>query len=122
MPARLIEDENGVMARLDLGADFGEVGVHAMAVAMGHDHAGGRPVLWADRPEDVGPLRALILGRRRTGTSPCPASGELVLLAYARLVLPPEFDFGSGRKRVCDLLDFCGEVFLKSSRAYSFCP
>jgi hypothetical protein len=122
MPSRLIEDENGVMAGLDLGADFGEVGVHGVAIAIGHDHARGGPGLWADGSEEVGPLGALILRRRRTGSSPCPASGELVLLAYARFILPPEFDFGSDRERVFDVLDLCGKVFLKSSKAYSFWP
>ena len=60
VPAGLIKDQNGVTPGLDLGTDFGEMGVHGVAVAIGHDHAGGGAGLRADGAEDVGPLGSLI--------------------------------------------------------------
>ena len=62
VPAGLIEDQNSVMPGLDLCADLGEMGIHAVAVAIGHDDAGGTAGLRADSTEDVGPLGSLIFG------------------------------------------------------------
>jgi len=62
VPAGLIEDQNSVMPGLDLCADLGEMGIHAVAVAIGHDDAGSTAGLRADSTEDVGPLGSLIFG------------------------------------------------------------
>jgi hypothetical protein len=51
-----------VMPGLDLCADLGEMGIHAVAVAIGHDDAGSTAGLRADSTEDVGPLGSLIFG------------------------------------------------------------
>ena len=40
---------------------FIQVGIHAMAVAVGHDHSGSGAGLWADDAGDVGPLGSMIL-------------------------------------------------------------
>ena len=37
MPAGLIDEQRGVRARRDLGGDFGQVRVHRLGVASGHD-------------------------------------------------------------------------------------
>ena len=84
MPAGLIEDENGVRARFDLGGDLVEMKLHGFAVAGRKDEGSTGPALGADRPEQIGRLGALVVyARARAG----PAVGQLVLLADAHLVL-----------------------------------
>ena len=63
VPAGLIEQHDGVVAGLDLSADLLQVLAHRLAVAVGHDQAGGGSLVGADRAEDVDPLGALIFGR-----------------------------------------------------------
>ena len=87
MPAGLIEDENGVRARFDLGGDLVEMKLHGFAVA-GRKHEGGTgPALGADRPEQIGRLGALVVYGTRARARAGPAVGQLVLLADAHLVL-----------------------------------
>ena len=54
MPSGLVEDEHGVSAWCDLGGDLGEVQVHRLGVASGHDESRALALLWADGAEDVG--------------------------------------------------------------------
>ena len=54
--------------------------------------------------------------RLRPGPAPCPSPGELVLLADARLVLPPEL-YALARMLGLDLCQAIGETFLKASAA-----
>jgi hypothetical protein len=91
MPAGLIEDENGVRARFDLGGDLVEMKLHGFAVA-GRKHEGGTgPALGADRPEQIGRLGALVVYGTRARARAGPAVGQLVLLPDAHLVLKPHF-------------------------------
>src|SRR5215813_885176 len=60
-PAGLIEDENGVRARFDLGGDLVEMKLHGFAVACRKHEGGAGPALGADRPEQIGRLGALVV-------------------------------------------------------------
>ena len=122
MPAGLIEQEDGVLAGRDLGGDFSQVQGHRLAVASGEDEGCTFPFLRTDRAEDIGRGGALVVGRRRPGSSSGPASRDLVLLADARLVGEP--DFYIGRVDTLAFDDLChtgGKAFLKSSIAPSAC-
>ena len=89
MPSGLIEDQNGVSARRDLGRDLVEMKLHGFGVA-GRQHEGGAdPALRAHRTEQIGRLGALIVDGAGTRAFPGPAIGELVLLADPHLVLEP---------------------------------
>src|SRR5215213_4178411 len=110
VPAGLIEQEDGMGARGDSLCDLGEVEVHGGSVAAGHDHGGGLTLPRADGAEEIGRPGALILGRGGPGAAPGPASGDAVLLAYARLVLPPEFQRRTGAEPRPDRSKEGGEV------------
>lgn len=73
-------------------ADLGEVLLHGLGIAIGQDKARALSLPGADGPEDVGPHGALIQRRGWSGAPTRPSAGDLVLLAYARFVGPPEFD------------------------------
>jgi len=81
---------------------------HRRSVAPWQDEAGALALFGANRPEDVGVLRSLILG----GCGPCPAARPAarqgVLLADAGLVLPPEFDGRARRQSRPDRAQFGG--------------
>lgn len=62
-PAGLIDNENGVGAGGDGGADLGKMQVHRVRVAPWQDETRAFAFRRADRAEDVRPLRALIVRR-----------------------------------------------------------
>jgi len=55
VPARAIEDEDGVRARAHPSADLGQVRLHGLEVHLRHDHRGADAPLRADRAEQPGP-------------------------------------------------------------------
>ena len=122
MPAGLIDEKRRVRARRDLGGDFGQVQVHGLRVASGHDEGCALAVLGADRAEDISRGGSLIRGRARTRAALGPTAGDLVLLADARLVGEPDL-YGAGLDALLapDLFQARGKAFLKSSIAPSAC-
>lgn len=52
VPSSLIEKKHGVCARRDVEGDFFQMHAHRLAVAPGHDDAGGLAFSGTDRPED----------------------------------------------------------------------
>lgn len=115
MPAGLIHDEDGVRARSDSLADLGKVQVHRVGIAPGQDQSGAGAARRADRAEDVGPFRALIMRRAGACAAPGPAPCDLVLLPDARLVLEPNFQCYAAADFLPDFFQRFGELFLKSS-------
>src|SRR6204780_2521639 len=95
MPAGLIDEKRRVCARRDLSGDFGQVQVHGLRVASGHDQGCTLSVLGADRAEDISRGGSLVLRRARTRAALGPAAGDLVLLADAGLVGEPDL-YGGG--------------------------
>ena len=61
MPAGLIEDENGVGARGDLGGDLVEMKLHGFCVARRQHKGSAGSVFRAHCAEQIGRLRALIV-------------------------------------------------------------
>jgi hypothetical protein len=122
MPSGLIDEKRGVRAGRDLRGDLGQVEVHRFGVASGHDERCALAVLGTDRAEDIGRGGSLVLRRARARAAFGPTSGDLVLLADARLVREPDF-YGVGLDAFFapDLRQACGEVFLKSSIAPAAC-
>jgi hypothetical protein len=120
MPAGLIDEQRGVRARRDLGGDFGQVQVHRLSVASGHDEGCAFAVLGADRAEDISGGGSLIVGSARARTALGPTPRDLVLLADARLVGEPDlYRVGSDALLATDLFQARGKTFLKSSIAPS---
>ena len=119
MPAGLIEQQDGVGARRDFGADRLQMLGHGVGVAVGHDEAGALALGRADRAEDIGPFRALVMWRAGPGPAPRPATRQLVLLTDPRFILEPDLD---GWPAVVDADggDHIAEVFLNSAMASSF--
>lgn len=79
-------------------------------------------MLRADRAEDVGRLRSLVVWRRWSRTSLCPASGNLVLLTDPRFVLPPNFYQPVAWETRFDLCQLgCEAPFLNASIASGSC-
>lgn len=63
MPARLIEHQDRVAARIGGQADLLHVLGHGLGVAPWHDEASAFALGRADRAKDVGPFGSLIVGR-----------------------------------------------------------
>lgn len=120
MPAGLVEEEDGVSAWRDRLRDLGEVERHRLARAAGEDEPGALAICRADRAEDVGGLRALILRRRGPRASSRPAPGDLVLLPHAGLVGEPDL-YAAGRDALIarDRRQTRREGFLKAVTAAS---
>ena len=118
MPAGLIDEKRGVCARRNLRGDFGEVQVHRLGVASGHDERRALAVLGTDRAENIGRGGSLISGRAGARAALGPTAGDLVLLADARLVGEPDL-YGGGLDALLapDLFQARGKAFLKSSIA-----
>jgi len=70
---------------------FVEMPLHGLGVAAGQDEASADAALGTDGTEDIGRLRALILGRSRPAAALRPTPRELGLLADPGFVLPPYF-------------------------------
>src|ERR687896_284700 len=117
MPARLIEQEDGMGVRRDRRADLDEMRLHRLRVAPGHDQPGALALGRADRPEDIGPRGPLVVRRARARAAPRPAAGDLVLLADARLVLEPDLYRLAARRGPGDLRQAGGgaEDWLRNS-------
>ena len=109
-------------ARCDLRGDIGQLQVHRLGVAPGHDERGALPVLGTDRAEDIGGGGSLISGSTWTGAALGPTPGDLVLLADAGLVGEPDlYRAGFDAPFAPDLVQARGKAFLKSSIAPSAC-
>jgi hypothetical protein len=117
MPAGLIEQQNGVSARLDRPGDFREMQRHGSGVAERQDEAGCGAPGRTDRTEDVGRARPLIVRRRWPCAAPRPSAGDLVLLPDSGFVLEPYLYRLASRLSFRDLVQARGEVFLNVSSA-----
>jgi hypothetical protein len=71
--------------------DFRQMQVHRGRVASGQHQGRALALLRADRPEDVGRARPLVVRGAGPGSPSRPAAGDLVLLTDTGFVLPPQF-------------------------------
>jgi hypothetical protein len=121
MPSSLIDDQDGVSAGIDGGADFRQMGVHRFGIAPRQNQTDTLALLRTDSTEDIGPLGALIVRRAGSRSALGPAARDLVLLADAGFVLEPDFDLYARFEALADRFDLGREVFLNASTANSFC-
>jgi len=120
VPASLIDQEDGVGTGRDDRGDLGEVQVHRLGVAGRQDQCRALALLWADGAEDVGRGGPLITGSAGAGATLCPSAGDLVLLADTSLICEPDlYLVDVDRLFLGDFVQTRGEVFLKSSIAFS---
>jgi len=120
MPARLIEEQDGVRSEGDILGDFFQVEVHGERVALGQDKPGALALLGTDRTENVGRGGALIVRRVGARSLLGPTACDFVFLTDAGLVLEPDFySFGGDAFFARDFVQARGETFLKSSIAPS---
>jgi len=117
VPPCLIEDDDGMGARIDGGADLLEMRLHCGGIGEGHYQGCALAELRADRPENIGPFRALVVRRPGPRAAPGPAPRDQVLLADTRLVLEPDLDPLASGVALPDLRHRRGEVFLNASMA-----
>lgn len=83
VPSGLIHQDDRMGARCDGERDLGEVQRYGFGVAEGQDEPGPLTMVRADRAEDVGRFRPLILRSRGPGPTSRPAPSDLVLLPDA---------------------------------------
>lgn len=122
MPARLIDQENGVRTGGDDSGDLRKMQGHRLGIAGRQDEGRALAFLWADGAEDVGRGGPLIAGSTGAGATLCPSAGDLVLLADTSLICEPYFYFVAIDPLLArDCLQARGEVFLKSSIAPAAC-
>lgn len=117
VPTCLVEQHNGMRAGRHGAGDLLQMQRHRLARAAGQHQSRPLALGRADRAEQIGRARALIVRRRRPGATARPAAGDLVLLADAGLVLPPDLYGLAGSLLRCDLRQQGGEVFLNASAA-----
>ena len=122
VPPGLIEHEHGVSAGSDLAADFGEMHVHGLAVATGHDQRGAFAFCGTDRPKDPCRSPAQITGRDGSRAPFGPAPGDLRLLPDPGLILPPQLYRRVFGQAPSDLRQTGGEDFLKAAISLGRCP
>ena len=121
VPAGLIHQHDRVSAGSNGQRYLHKMQIHGFGIAEGQDQTGALAQPRADRAEDVGRFRSLILRRRWPCPASRPAPRDLVLLADAGLVLEPDFYRRAAREGGFDLCQLgCEPPFLKSSIAYSF--
>src|SRR3954467_10669719 len=101
-------------------ATSAKVQAHGLRIASGQHQGRALALLRADRSDDVDRTRPLILRGAGPGAPSGPAPGNLVLLADAGLVLPPQLDRGAVWEARPDRFQGGGETFLKSSSASGF--
>lgn len=111
VPAGLVQDENGMSAGHDCGADLPEVNLHHLGVGKRHYEGRALTELWADSAEDPGPFRSLIMRRARASARSCPTAGDQVLLPYTGFILKPDLDASAASMSYADLRDGDREVF-----------
>ena len=92
VPAGAVENERGMGTGRNRFRDFLKVPVHRLCVGVWHDDGRPRFAFRADRAEEVGPFVAGIADRAGPAAFAGPDPGQRALLAYARLVLEPDFD------------------------------
>jgi hypothetical protein len=120
VPAGLIDDQDGMSAGIDGGADFRQMGVHRFGVAPRQDEADALALLRTDCAENIGRFGTLIVRCAGPCSAPGPAARDLVLLADAGFVLEPDLDLYARFETLADRFDLGREVFLKASTANSF--
>lgn len=118
MPPSTVEDEYGVVPRLDLGGDLDQMQVHGLGIGVWQNQSSAYIPSGAHGAEDVRPRVASVLDPARPRAPLGPNVGQGSLLPDAGLVLPPQFERplpgmlrDRGRNQV-------REVFLCSSRAW----
>ena len=90
VPPGLVEQQHGVRPGRHRARHLGQVQVHRCGVAAGQDEPRGLALPGADGAKDIGRGGTLVLRRRRSGTAPSPAPGDLVLLADTCFVGKPD--------------------------------
>jgi len=117
VPSGLVQKQHRMSAWRYGGGDFLEVQRHALGIAAGQDQGGALALGRTDRAENVGGRGALILRGGWARPAPRPAAGDAVLLADARLVLPPQLYGCAAWERCPDRRQRGGEVFLNAGMA-----
>ena len=119
VPTGLIQDENGVSAGGDVGADLVEMMLHALGVGALHDDGRAGRSLGADGAEQIGAACAKIGDLAGPRSLAGPDARALGFLADPHLVLEPDLYGCPGRLLGADRRDRLREVFLNASMATS---
>jgi hypothetical protein len=77
----------------NLAADLDQVHLHGLGIGVWHEEGCTRAPCWANGPEYVGILIALISRLPWSCAAPCPQTCPAILLANASFILPPDFDW-----------------------------
>jgi hypothetical protein len=112
MPPGAIQQHDSVYARCDVAADLGEVQVHRLGIGLGQDNGRTNATRWT---------RPLIAQRRGSRALSAPGVAQAALLADARFILPPEFDWLAACLRRDGISDQCDEILCASWADGSAC-
>ena len=117
VPARTVDDDDGVRAGWNLFRDLGQMQVHGLDVDVGHDQRRANVTCRTNRAKDIGGRVPLIALHARARAALGPQTRQRAFLSDPRFVLEPELDgfafgaFGDDFRRAL------GKVFLKASTA-----
>ena len=115
VPARSVNDDDGMRAIGHLTADLDKVGVHGMGVGMRHDQGRTHTACRTNRSKDIGTFISLIAYGAWSRACLAPDIGERSLLAYASFILNPNFEALANGVFGKDFRDFGVKVFLKAA-------
>jgi hypothetical protein len=120
VPSRAIHQQHGLCARRNPARDFVNVQLHGPGVGDRKREGRAGSARRTNRAEEIGVFVALVGGLAWPGSAPRPLANNAVLLADARFILEPDFDwlvgwhgFEMGVQRVF-------EVFLNASIISTF--
>jgi hypothetical protein len=91
--AGAVEDECSMGVRIDLAADFGKKHGHGFGIGRRQDESSGGTPLRTDGPENIGPFVTPVAGCAWPCSPLRPDPRQRALLADARLILEPDFDW-----------------------------
>ena len=115
MPSGLIEDDDGMGAWRDLGADFGEMQGHGIGVGLGQYQGRSAMGFGAGGGEEIGGFVALVFRLSRPAALFRPLPGQLPLLADPGFIGEPDFYRAFSGSVADRVLDQVAEVFLNAA-------
>ena len=91
MPSGLVEDDDGMGAFGDLGADFRKMQAHGLGVGVGQNQGRRFVGFWTGCGKQISSFVALIFGLSWPAATTRPLAGQLTFLADPGFIGEPDF-------------------------------
>ena len=115
MPARAVEQQDGMGVGCNMTGDFFEMKLHGFSVSIGQGKTSAFALGRTDGSEEIGIGVALVSGLSWSCTASGPLPDDAVLLANAGFILEPDFDDLLCLQFAQMAVQRLAEVFLKAA-------